>query len=273
MHLDERLKNALSADAESLWLYARDPHPDVLMNACMNRNLSEEMAVAVARSKNASAENLGMLAGDARFTGSYPLKLALARNPKTPQRVVFTLLKYLKIFDLGDLTRDRRIPVNVRQRVEYAILERVPSMPSGVKTALAKRSSIPVVLALMERGDANVMRTCLNVPSMTEHQIRGVALKPTAPPELIRMIAEHPTWSLRYDIRYALVRNRHTPMHLVVGFIQTMKTNDLRELYADEGVPPSTRPFIHEELFGRSQDLIQPETGPYELPDDEEADG
>jgi hypothetical protein len=52
-------------------------------------------------------KRFSMLAGDIRFKSSYRLKLNLCKNPKTPQKIVLSLLKYLRIFDLGDITKDR----------------------------------------------------------------------------------------------------------------------------------------------------------------------
>ncbi|MEW6109893.1 MAG: hypothetical protein AB1632_12110 [Nitrospirota bacterium] len=271
MDVQERIRLAHTSHGEELWNLVRDPHPAVISGVTLNRNLTEEMAVFIAKKKSSPAEALGLLANDIRFKDSYKLKVALCKNPKTPQKITFSLLKFLKIFDLGDMTRDQGIPVNIRQKIEYLISEKIPSMPSGNKIALSKRVNSNIVIALMERGDEKVISSCLESPALTEGHLCKIINKPATKAVLIKNIAEHPKWSLRYDIKFALIRNFHTSMVHAVRFIGEMKTADLRELYSDEGVPSSTKPYIYRELLERDETIEPEKEEIYELPDNEEA--
>jgi hypothetical protein len=263
--LDERLARALTAQGEELWNLVRDPHAEVILNVTLNRYLTEEMAVFIAKKRNAPAEVLGVLAGDARFRGSYKLKLEICRNPRTAQRVVFSLLKFLRIFDLGDMTRQLAIPVTVRQKIEIMLAEKIPSLPSGVKSALARRSSSATVLNLMEHGDRRVVISCLESPAITEQHLCTLLQKRTVRPVAVRLIAEHPKWSLRYAVRYALIINFHTPMEHVTRLIPEMKTSDLYELYSFEGLPRATRPYIYSALNVRSGSAEPPREEIFEI--------
>jgi hypothetical protein len=91
---------ARTADSEELWKYVRDSSTDVFLNTIFNKNLTENIAVFIAVRKNTSSEVLGILAADARFKGSYKLKLTICKNPKTPAKITLPLLKFLRIFDL-----------------------------------------------------------------------------------------------------------------------------------------------------------------------------
>src|SRR5512139_187229 len=166
--VEQRMRAALTAQGEELWALIRDPHPEVVSQATLNRNLTEEMAVYIAKRKTVSAETLGFLAGDVRFRGSYKLKLTICKNPRTPQKVTLAMLKFMRLFDLSDITRDQHININIRQKVENMIAERIPAMPLGNMTALAKRASTNTLLSLMERGDERVIDICLDSPSITE---------------------------------------------------------------------------------------------------------
>lgn len=270
--LEQRLEQALTAQGEELWSLVRDPHPQVIMNVTLNRSLNEEMAVVLVKTRSTPAEALGFLAGDVRFKESYKLKLALCRNPRTPQRVSFSLLKFLRIFDLGDLTRDQKVPVTLRQKIELMLMEKIPSMPSGVGMALAKRSNSTVVMAIMTRGDSNVVTACLDSPVITETHLCEIINQNSVKPAVIHMIAEHSKWSLRYAVKYSLIRNFHTPMVHVTRFIPDMKTNDLRELYCFESLPKATRPFIFSELRERGETVEMPEDETYEISDDDDMD-
>ncbi len=268
--LEQRLERALTAQDEELWSLVRDPHPQVILNVTLNRSLNEEMAVFLAKAKNTPAEALGFLAGDVRFKEIYKLKLALCRNPRTPQRVSFSLLKFLRIFDLGDLTRDQTVPVILRQKIELMLKEKIPALPAGVNIALAKRSNSTIVMAIMARGDRTTVNACLDSQVITETHLCETINKHSGKPAVIRAISEHPKWSLRYAVKYSLIRNFQTPMVHVTRFIPDMKTKDLRELYASESLPKSTKPFIFEELQERGESIEEPDEETYEISEDDD---
>jgi hypothetical protein len=269
--LDERIKAALNADEEELWNIVRDPHPDVISHAILNRNLTDEMATFIAKRKNVSSEVLGILAGDVRFKDSYKLKFAVCRNPLTPQRVTLSLLKFLRIFDLVEIAKDRQVNINIRRKVEYMIGERIPSMPLGIKTALARRADADILMALLGSGDEKVVSACLESTSLTEGHIYKLINRPATKGEIIRKIAEHEKWSLRYEIKYALIRNFHTPMARVAKFIGGMKTTDLKDLYADPKLPSATKPFIFRELDERGEGVDIQKEEIYDLEGDEDS--
>jgi hypothetical protein len=268
---DDEVKLTRTADNEELWKLVRDSSPDISMSAVFNKNLTEDMAVFIARKKNSSTEVLGMLAADIRFKGSYKLKLAICNNPKTPLKITLSLLKFLRIFDLGDITKNQNIPISIRQKIEYSLIEKISSLPSGIKVALAKRASINIIIPLLEKGDRNVICSCLESPLMTEDHLCKLINKTGSSPLFIKTIADHSNWSLRYRIRYALARNYHTPMMHVTKFIHTLKTTDLRELYSDRSLPPSTRPYIFSELILREESVEIPREERYNLSEDEDS--
>lgn len=270
--LEQRLDRALTAYGEELWSFVRDTHPQVILQVTLNRNLNEEMALFLAKARSTPAEALGFLAGDVRFKDSYKLQLALCRNPRTPLRIIFSLLKFIRIFDLGDLTKNQAVPVTVRQKIELMLTEKIPSLPSGVGIALAKRSNSVTVMAIMARGDSNVVNACLDSPVITEAHLCEIINRRSVKPMVIRMISEHGKWSLRYAVKYSLIRNFHTPMIHVIRFIPDMKTKDLRELYASESLPKSTRPFLYSELRNRCESIEIPEEETHELSGDEDLD-
>ena len=269
---EDKLRLAQTADNEELWKLVRDPSSDVVMNTISNKSLTEDMAVFIAKKKNTSSEVLGILASDIRFKGSYKLKLSICKNPKTPPKITLSLLKFLRIFDLGDITKDQNIPIAIRQKIEYSLLERSASLPSGVKVALSKRSSVNIIISLLEKGDKNVVSSCLESPSLTEEHLCKLINAPAAKPILIKALSEHAKWSLRYRIRYSLVRNYHTQMAYVIQFINTLKTADLRELYSDKSLPSSTRPYIFNELSFRNESVEIPQEKRYNLSGDEDTE-
>ena len=267
---EDAAREAGSAEGEALWRAIKTQFPQALANATYNRKLNDDMAMFIARSKKTPAEALGFLAGDVRFKRNYKVIHSLCKNPKTPQRVVLALLKYVKLFDLADLTRNHFIPSVTRQRVQFMIYERIPGMPSGVKIAMSRRVSTDVAIRLMEKSDRKVADACLESPILTEEKLFQVVHREVTKPQVIRAISEHKKWSLRYRLRYGLIRNKHTRMEVVEVFIGGMKSRDLKDLYSDTRVPPLTKPFIYRELVRRDEDLEPVEDEVHELEEHED---
>jgi len=190
-----------------------------------------------------------------RWKGNYRITLALCKNPRTPQRLSLSITKFLKIFDLADLTRNQFIPTNVKMRAEAVIIEKIPTMPLGIKKTLAKRASGTILMRLVQDGKKDVVAACLSSPYMTEGEIYKIINNKTVPSRVIRQIAEHPKWSCRYHIQRALILNIHAPLSRVVDFLKNIKTVDLKELYEAPEVSSSTKPFIYNELLERDVDL------------------
>jgi hypothetical protein len=266
------IKAAQSAAGDELWRAIKTQHPEALDNASLNRHLTEDMALYIAKNKHSTSETLGFLAGDIRFKDVYRVKLAVAKNPKCPQRVALSLIKYLRLFDLADITRDKRIPSMFRQKIELSIVEKLPALPEGIKSALAKRACADLVVRLIEMGERRVIASCLESPILTEEHLTKLIRMPRTKPVVIRSIAEDPKWSVRYPIRYALIRNAHTPMEQSAKLIESMKTQDLQDLYDDPKVLEVVKPFIFRELKARGEPLEPPEEVVYELEGDEDED-
>lgn len=255
--LNEDIRLASTAGKEELESLVYHPSPEVIASLIRNRNLTEELAVIIASRKNIGTHMLEALSGDTRWKDSYKVRLALCKNPKTPQRITLTIIKSLKVFDLADLTRNPAIPITLRMRIEANIGERLPAIPLGIKITLAKRASSNVLMKLIEEGLKETVEACLDSPHMTEGNIYKIISMEKISPQVIRQIAAHRKWSCRYAIRWALITNPYSPLSNVVNFLKDMKTSDLKELYAAPEVPSSTKPYIYRELLEREE--IQPE--------------
>jgi hypothetical protein len=268
--LEERIRQARAGGPEDLWQLVKDPHPEVLMGVLLNPNFTGDMAVFFSKSRNVPTEVLTLLATDRRFGDSYKLKVLLCRNPRTPQRVVFSLLKFIRLFDLADISKDLNVQITIRQKIELMLTERIRSMPAGMQKALARRANAAVLTAIMEHGAEAVVRVCLDSPMLTEGHVCNIINRSAVSPSVIRMIAVDRKWTLRYYVRYALIRNLHAPLVQVVKFIAGMKTVDLRELYADPKLPKATRPFIFRELQDRDEPVDRETQEVHYLPEEEE---
>ncbi len=252
--IEERAVRASKAEREELAVFLHDPSPVVIKALLANRNITEQEVVLVAGRRNIPGDILEMIAKDKRWSESYAVKLALAKNPKTPLFAALSVARYLRFFDLADICSNNSLPIVYRKKVEAVVIEKIPTMPLGIKRTLAKTAAGEVLSAMLQDGDVEVVRSCLDNPRMVEAYIFKLITRKDASPITVRMIAGHPRWSCRYTIKLALVRNDHTPLAQSVRFFQDMKSQDLIELYKDPTVPITVKPYIHSEIKGRGLD-------------------
>ncbi len=255
---EKRVEAAMRAGEEEISQYVHDPSPVVIRTLLENPRISEDDVLIVATRKNLPADILVTISKDRRWNESYPVRLALARNPRSPLSVSLSVARFLRLFDLEEITRSHFIPIVLRRKVEAMIVERVPTMPLGNKKTLARKAAGAVLLKMLQDRDAEVVQLCLNNPNMVEAHLFKIINREETPVETITMIARHPNWSSRGLIRFSLARNPLTPLSLSVPFLESMKLMDLRELHADPSLPVTIRPFVHRELLRRGKD---PEAG------------
>ncbi len=253
---EDRAARALAAHEEEILLYVNDPSPAVIKNLLENRRLTEEHILIIAGRKNLPSEILESIFRDKRWTDSYRVRLALAKNPKTPLFSALSIARFLRLFDLAELARNHYLSALYRKKLEAVVMEKIPTLALGIKKTLAKTAGGEILLALIQDGYPEVVRQCLENPSLAESSLYKVIGRTTTPPGTIRTIAEHRAWTSRYHVKFALVRNEHTPLARSVLFLPGLRTADLKDLYRDPHLPPGVRPSIHRELLGRGVEPV-----------------
>lgn len=251
---DQRAAAAAEASEEQLTLLVHDPSARVIRALLENRNVTEEHILILAGRKSLPADILDRIFRDRRWTDSYPVRLALAKNPKTPLFTALSVARSLRLFDLAELARNHFLPVIFRRKLEAIIIEKIPTLALGIKKSLAKVAAGEVLLALIQDGYPDVVRLCLDNPHLVEANLYKVLSRRMTTPGTVRTIAEHRGWTSRYHIKFALLRNEHTPLARSVLFLSGLKTADLKGLYVDTQLPSGIRPHIHRELMERGQD-------------------
>jgi hypothetical protein len=251
---ETRAAQAASASFEEIPLFVHDPSSKVILALLENRDLTEEHILIVANRKNLSPEVLNSINKDVRWSESYPVRLALAKNPKTPLFTALSIARFLRLFDLAELARNHLLPVIFRKKLEAMVIEKIPTLALGIKKTLAKVAAGEILISLIKDGYPDVIKLCLENPHLVEAHLYKVISHKMTTPGTIRTIAENRNWTFRYHIKFALLRNEHTPLARSALFIADLKTTDLKELYRDPHLPPGVRPSIHRELFERGED-------------------
>jgi hypothetical protein len=119
--VSEKIRRAtLGTSAERL-LLVRDPNRLVAAAAAKSPGLKESEAVQISASRAVSDEVLRIIAMNRDLVRSYPVKLNLVQNPRTPFTFASRLVPHLRDADLRTLSRSKNVSAAVAQVVQQQL--------------------------------------------------------------------------------------------------------------------------------------------------------
>lgn len=250
---ESRLEHARSASSEELKSLVHAANEEILLALIENPNLEEPHVTALLERLDLPAKILGAVGEMRKWTANEGVRLRLARHPRTPKRIALAAVRQLFLFDLVRLSLLPSAPADIRRLAEEVILKRVPHLPAGEKLTLARRGPARVAGAVLAEGYPQAIKLALGNAFLTVSQVLKVLAKPSTPERVVIAIAQHPKWSCQYDVRMALVRNRHTPVPAVLVFLPNLTLRDLKEIVKLEGLAPHLHGYIQQELARRAE--------------------
>ena len=91
-------------------LLVRDRNKIVALSAVTSPKITEDELIAIAQSRSVCDDVIRAIARKREVTRSYPAKLALTANPKTPQALAMKFINYLQERDLRSLMKSKDVP-------------------------------------------------------------------------------------------------------------------------------------------------------------------
>lgn len=247
-----RTERATPAHRSQLSSLIHDTDEQALLALLENPAVEEPHIIQMLERLDLSANVLAAIAEKGKWTSSEGVRLRLTRHPRTPRRYALALLRQLYLFDLVRLSLLPSTPAEIKRVAEELIVTRVPHLPVGQKLTLARRGTSRVAGALLAEGHAQAIKLALANPFLTESQILKVLARAGVAERAVAAIAQHPKWSVQYNVRVALIRNPHTPVPSVLAFLPSLTLRELKELATLEGVTPHVRKYIQRELARRT---------------------
>lgn len=251
VELGRRLHKALTANGEELFKVLTDPDMQVLRPALKNPNLNEDHLLALLKRRDLSEDLLKTIYQLEAAKGSHRLQVALVKNPGTPGPVVLALLPHMHLFELVDLCLIPGVTPDQKFAAERAIIQRLPTTELGNKMTLARRATATVVGTILKEGETRLVDICLNSPRLREVAILQFINGATASAETISMVARHPKWKLRPNLRLAILKNRRTPPIWFTLYLPQLQTQDIRNLLLSRRLNPAQKKLVQEELKKR----------------------
>jgi hypothetical protein len=216
---------------------------DLSMSA-VDAGLSEDAALALLRRPDVSPEVLERLAKNGNVLKYRKVKLALVAHPKTPRHVSLPLIRQLYTFDLMQVALTPAVPADVKLAADEALCNRIETVSSGEKLTLAHRASGRVAGELLLDSEPRVMQAALKNSRLTEALIVQALMRPEATAAFVEAVSHHVQWSLRREVRLALLRNEKTPMARAVEFARNVPVGQLREILQGSRLPKNVKSYL-----------------------------
>jgi hypothetical protein len=228
---------------------------EVLLALLENPHMQEPQVSRLLERLDLSAELLENVAKEGKWSSSESVRIRLARHPHTPRRVALSMLRQLFLFDLVRVSLLPSAPADIRRAAEELIIARLPHLPIGEKLTLARRGPARVAGAVLAEGHPQAVKLALANSFLTESQVLKILAKRELPERVVVAIAQHPKWSVQYNVRVALVRHPHTPVPALLEFLPDLTLGDLQDVEGLEQLTAHSRKYVQQELARRASNV------------------
>lgn len=226
------LKHALTCSAEELFRQLQDATGDTLKVALKNPACSANHLLALLKRRDLQEDQLKAIGKHPIAVENHQVKVAITHHPATPAPQLAGLLKQLYLFELTSLCTLPGATADMKMAAERTIILRLPGTPLGNKITLARRATAQVLEALVKEGDPQILGICLDNPHLKESSLFQLIKSSRTSPETLSLIARHPRWQGRPNLKLAILGNSRTPAIWFMQFLPSLTTAELKRLAA-----------------------------------------
>jgi len=212
---------------------------------------TEDLALSQLSDRDLRTEVLEHIGRDAGLMKSRKVRIALASHPRAPRRIALRLIRELYNFELMQFALLPTAVADLKRLADEILIARMASVTLGERVALARRSSEKVAGALLLDKETRVWQTALQNSRLTEATVvRAVQRSGTA--AFVEAVSRHAKWSLRAEVRVALLRNAHTPLARALEFARRLAPGQLRDVLHTSRLPEKIKGYLRKELRERT---------------------
>jgi hypothetical protein len=221
------------------------------LEAAAESTLTADLALAIVKDRSLSSEVIEQLNRNTAVMKSRKVRIALAAHPRTSRRIALGLIRDLYTFDLMQFSLIPTVAADLKHVADGILVGRLASITLGERIALARRSSAMVAAALLLDAESRVWQTALQNPRVSEASVVKALLRPCATPAFVKAVCHHAKWSLRPEVRYALLRNEYTPLAPALEFARRLPPAQLRDILHSSRLPNRIKNCLRDELEAR----------------------
>jgi hypothetical protein len=215
-------------------------------------SLNEDLALALLERRELAPEAIEQVAQDSSALKSRKVCIAIVAHPRTPRHLALRLLRHFYTADLMQFALRPSVAADLKHFAAEQLVTRLPSVTLGERMMLARRASETVAAALLLDKESRVSHAALGNARLTEAAIIKALMRPNAGAAFVEAVCHHPKWSLRREIRLALLRSPHTPLARALEFARNLPPPLLRDVLHTSRLPEKTKTYLRENLKQRS---------------------
>jgi len=214
--------------------------------------LSADLALALMKDRSLLSEVIEQISRNVAVMKSRKVRVALAAHPRTPRRIALRLIRELYTFDLMQFSLLSAVAADLKRVADELLVARLASITLGERISLARRSSGMVAAALLLDKESRVWQTALENPRLSEPAIVRALLRPNTSPLFVKAVCGHARWSVRPEIRMALLRNEYTPLARALEFARRIPPAQLRDILHASRLPERIKAYLRKDLMSGS---------------------
>jgi hypothetical protein len=225
--------------------------PSSSFNPGSDPALTEDASLALLENRDLPIEQIEQISKNRTTMKSRKVRLALAAHPHAPRRVALRLIREFYTFDLVQFASMPAAAADLKRVADELLISRFTSITLGERISLARRSSATVAAALLLDKEPSVWQPALENPRLTEAAIVKALQRPGATVAFVEAVCHHPKWSLRREVRIALLRNPHTPLARAIEFARRLPPPLLRDVLHASKLPEKIKEYLRKDLSRR----------------------
>lgn len=210
--------------------------------------LTEDQALALLQRSDLPAASIEELAKNTSVMKSRKARIAIAAHPRAPRHISLRLIREFFTFDLMRFALLPAVAADLKRAGDEMLVNRIASITLGERISLARRASTAVAAALLLDKESRVWQTALENSRLTEAAIVRTLVRPNVTPAFVEAVCHHPKWSLRHEVRIALLRNQKTPLARAIEFARTLPPGQLRDILHTSHLPEKVKTYLRKEL-------------------------
>jgi hypothetical protein len=219
-----------------------------------------DLALALLERRDLPVETLEQLGQNPAALKSRKVCVALAGHPRAPRHLALRLLRHFYTGDLMQFALRPSVAADLKHFAAEQLVVRLPSVTLGERLMLARRASEAVAAALLLDKEPRVSHAALENSRLTEAAVIKAVLRPKATAGFVEGVCHHPKWSVRREVRLALLRSPHTPLARALEFSRGLPTPLLRDILHISRLPEKIKTYLRENLKERTRE-VGPRTG------------
>lgn len=224
-----------------------------LKSAAADTALSEELALALLERRDLPGEALEALSKNPSLLQSRRVQVGVAAHPKTPRHISLPAIRHLHTFEVMQLALSPAVLADIKKAAEETLVARLEKITLGERITLARRASGRVAAALLLDSEPHVVESAVTNPFLTEVLVVKGLLGGKASAALVEAVCRDPKWSLRREVRIALLRHPLTPAETADQFAHSLPSGVLHEMLQEARLPESCRQRLQQELEAREK--------------------